>query len=388
MRFETGAEKPKWRESMNGKFTCGIVAVAFAANLAGAEECANAGTCVPEETEAPTIAEVVKALGLEIYGQANVSLDYLDDGAGDGSAYLSDNASRLGFKGSTVVSDEVKLIWQMESAISFDENANSLSARNSYVGFDTPAGKVIAGRHDTPFKMLGCAGGLFINRVGDYRNVFGAKDATGAETFDNRLNNIVMYTSPSYSGVTATLAYVPEDGVENTEVYAGNVMYKSGDLLAGLAYEQHGVAFGNNGNAGGDEAKALRALVSYKMGDVKVNVAYESLMDADTTDYTRNSLGLGLSYDLSEKVVLKGQVYATDGDDTADDAGAVMYVMGVDYKLAPTTTLYVAAGLADNDSAAQFSMSGGGHEDSVTPAAPGEDSYGISFGLVHKFSYK
>ena len=356
---------------MKCKLAYGIIASVIATGIAGAEEA--------------SIADAVKALGVEIYGQANVSMDYLDDGAGDGSVYLSDNASRLGFKGSTVINDEVKLIWQMESAVSLDDgdtsDNNKLCNRNSYIGFDTPYGKIITGRNDTPYKTLGIKGDLFLNRIGDYRNILGSV----SESFDQRVNNVVMYTSPTSGGVTATVAYVPEDGAVNTEIYSASVIYQQDGLLAGLACEQHGIAIKN---AGGDEAQGIRALISYKTGDVQANVIFESLINADATDYNRNSIGAGVAVDMSEKVVLKGQIYATDGDDTEDNAGAVMYVAGVDYKIAKSTTLYAAVALTDNEGSASFAMSGGGgHEDKVTPAA-GDDPVGISFGIVHKFSYK
>ena len=168
---------------MNKKLVIGIAAITAATTLANAEE-------------KKTVAEV---LGVEIYGQANVSVDYLDDGS-DGMFDLSDNASRLGFKGSTVVNEDIDLIWQMESAISLDDgdstDGNKLCNRNSFVGFKSSKGQLIFGRHDTPYKTLGVKGDLFVNRIGDHRNIFGKE-----ENFNLRNSNSILYTTPSANGL-------------------------------------------------------------------------------------------------------------------------------------------------------------------------------------------
>ena len=66
-------------------------------------------------------------------------------------------------------------------------------------------------------------------------------------------------------GLTATVAYtMDEDATVEQDVFSANVLYKNGALLAGVACEMHGEDL-----SGGDASKGIRAMASYKTGDLK-----------------------------------------------------------------------------------------------------------------------
>lgn len=317
-------------------------------------------------------------IGLDIYGKLHASTDYLDDGE-DNSLYVSSNSSRLGFKGGVNL-EQLELIWQIESLVNLDESGSTLATRNSYVGLSNEAaGTIFWGRHDTPMKTVGRKVDFFGDRIGDSRNLIGAAGAG----FNMRASNLITYITPDLSGVTATIAYGAEEGTDKGDLVSGSLTYKQGGLYLGAAAEQHNEAWGESG----EEAETgLRLAAKYAMEEVAIGGLYEVLQDTDgVSGADRNTGGLGIAYTPGGcDATLKGQWYMTDGIDGMDDTETNMFVVGVDYALADSTTLYLVYAIADNEDAASTGVSGGGHGDTVTPVA-GKDPYGIGLGIIYKF---
>jgi predicted porin len=330
-----------------------------------------------------------KTEGPNLYGQANLSLDALDSGS-NSSPYVSSNSSRLGVKGDKAINDDNNVIYQIEWQVWMDQSERGGTAtaplpstvnqafrlRNTFAGVATPYGTVRAGHFDTPFKVVGCNHGLFINRIGDFRNVVGV----GGGGFNQRPDNVISYTTPTHSGLTGVVAYAAENGTPAGGIISGAVMYKNGPLKANAAYEDHGKGTTNGINS----ESGVRLAGTYTFGDFAVMGLFESLMDlAGVAGADRETYGGGVSYD-AKVCTVKGQIFTTDGTDNVANSGGTMFVLGVDKKLTERTTLYAAYAETSNDSAATMGMSGGGHGDSVTPAA-GFDPSGFSLGLHHKF---
>lgn len=338
-----------------------------------------------------------------VYGVAHISVDALDnDGPGpDGlggirgeedGTFVSSNESRIGFKGDEDLSPGLKALWQIETEINLDEGDNEddeteLANRDSFIGLQGGWGTVLAGRHETPFKIVSRKVDLFDERIGDSRNILrnegvNATAATpgGSVGFDERPGNVVAYISPGFAGVQGMLLYSAEEGLDNGDLASANLAYGNGPVWMGAAYETHGEALA----AGGEEENGWRLGASYSTGVLKVTGLYQQLKDlGGVTGADRDSWGIGGALSLGNNAI-KAQWYSADDLDTVPDSGADMWAVGLDHHFSKRTTGYVAYARTDNDSASAFSMAGDGHGDNVAPPVGGDPS-GFSLGLIHRF---
>jgi len=314
-----------------------------------------------------------------IYGVAHVSVDALDnDASGEDERdglFVSSNSSRIGFKGSEDLGGGLKAIWQIESSVDLAHSGGVLAGRNSFVGLAGGFGAVIAGRHDTPFKIIGRKVDLFADQIGDAQNL----TSVGGIGWDLRPNNVVAYISPTFNGLQAIVAYVAEDGGEDTDAYSLNLTYSNGPLFLGAAYEQH-----NEGLTtlvgGDDEETGFRLAASYEFGAFKVTGLYQNLSDVGgVSGDDADAWGLGAAYSFGNNVV-KAQYYSVDSDATGD---ADMWAIGLDHNFSKSTTAYIAYAQTDNDDDGAYTMEGPGHGSHFDVV--GDKPSGFSIGLIHKF---
>lgn len=287
------------------------------------------------------------AADMKIYGQAHLAGSYLDNGASGADEYsalnISSNSSYLGFRANYDFNEHLRGIAQIEGDVNFDgEGDNAIYSRNTFLGLGGAWGEVKIGRMDTPLKVLRSRVDLFGNQVGDARNVM-------AGSFDNRFKRSILYTSPTFYGLTADLHYSTEteeeksggavDGNDN-DAWSASLTYRQGPLYAAVAYEQ----WNNQDKA--KERDATRVAVSYNIADV-VRItgfahfaSYEQREDA-------NTYGIGVRYALTPQVALKAQYYTLDSD--ANNADADLIAVGVDYQAAKNLRFYLNYAQVSND---------------------------------------
>lgn len=286
------------------------------------------------------------AADMKIYGQAHLAGSYLDNGASGADEYsalnISSNSSYLGFRANYDFNEHLRGIAQIEGDVNFDgEGDKAIYSRNTFLGLGGAWGEVKIGRMDTPLKVLRSRVDLFGNQVGDARNVM-------AGSFDNRFKRSILYTSPTFYGLTADLHYSTETGEKSNGAVDGNdndawsasLTYRQGPLYAAVAYEQ----WNNQDKA--EERDATRVAVSYNIADV-VRItgfahfaSYEQREDA-------NTYGIGVRYALTPQVALKAQYYTLDSD--ANNADADLIAVGVDYQAAKNLRFYLNYAQVSND---------------------------------------
>lgn len=149
------------------------------------------------------------SIGVTIYGKANVSV--INVHANGGSVWeLSSNASRLGFKGATHLGGNLAAIYKLEFEVFFDDGRDDKSAgnvfrqRNIYVGLQGRAGTLFLGKHDTALKLAQ----LKVDRFNDLP----AGDIKSVLIGENRLANIINYTTPRFGGLSGTVQLVLNEG--------------------------------------------------------------------------------------------------------------------------------------------------------------------------------
>jgi predicted porin len=348
---------------------------------------------------------------VDIYGSINLSVENVDDGANDYNRMVTNNNSFIGFKGSEDLGGGMKAVWQIESNIEVSGNgaaasgtntgtgSNIYGTRNTFVGLAGGFGTVVAGVHDTPYKMATGPLDKFVGTLGDYNAVFGNVAGNPSSFFDLRTGNTIAYISPKFGGFDVKAAYVM--GLEGTasaaadesSAYSLSGTYANGPLFVTAAYEKHnsvGTVTCITGatclGQGTLDRDAWKIGAGYKFGDLSVGAVYET-MDGDTgTAVAHDSWGLNAAYGMGAITLKASYAQAGEIDNTAGvevaNTGADMWAVGVDYALSKRTIVQLTYANMDNDSAGTWDL---GQGPQVTAAAAGADVSGFSLGVKHTF---
>jgi predicted porin len=314
-----------------------------------------------------------------IYGQANLSVDMVNDGKTTNGAttnHLTSNESRLGFKGSEDLGGGNSVIWQAESTIEMDTgNAGAgvdwltyggspISGKSQFFDRDTflglsnaGIGTLLAGRHDTPYKMSTRRLDLFADNVADNRAVvMGGHDIA--------TSNTIAYVSPSMSGMSVALATVfgaeTATGATNNSkkgsAYSLAGMYDQGPIYATLAYQSIKLGDNNTGDlaanyaAGGifavdDTLKAVKLGGSYTTDQFGVNLVVEKTTDSFAAggDQTGTNYYLGGKFNFTSNDAVKlayGQHGETSTNGVKEKDDAKQTSIGYDHNMSKSTTAY------------------------------------------------
>lgn len=321
--------------------------------------------------------------GVTIYGHAHASFDYTDNGT-DSRADVSSNSSRLGFKGTEDLSDNLAVFWKMEWQVSLSGDGargRDLAQRNRYVGLKGGFGSVLLGRHDLPTKIIGRKVDLFYStQLGENRNLT-AGDFHGGG-LDARVDNVVAYISPTFGGFHIVGAYTadpylgttaPENDMDGVDIAA---IFSKGGFFAAASY-------GNvdGSRIGADDLEWYRLTGSAKFGGFRVVGLYQDFENDLFGD--RKAWGLGGSFSFGKNVV-KAHYYVADDRANVSSTGAEQISVGFDHKVNKRTMLYATYSMIDNDSGASYGFGNAGHDD-VTSPATGDDVDGLSLGLRYTF---
>lgn len=150
-----------------------------------------------------------------IYGKANLTLNKYNlenlDATGQAQTNqnnwkMESNASRIGIKGDIDIAGSLKGVYKLEyeAFLNSDgkgDNGSDFKQRNTYVGLQDKWGTVVFGRHDTPLKLSRVDVEAFHDMP--------IADANYILVGENRLNSVILYSSPTFSGFALTLAAAP-----------------------------------------------------------------------------------------------------------------------------------------------------------------------------------
>jgi predicted porin len=292
-----------------------------------------------------------------IYGKVNVSVVNQDSGSSD-QWKLNSNASRLGVKGKTEIADGLYAVYKAEFEVCVDDGdckGQTFTQRNIMGGIRGSFGTIWAGHHDTPTKLAQNKIDLFNDLEGDMKNTFEG---------ENRVSNMVAYSSPEIKGFAATVAMIPaegadvdQDGQDDTGLADGmsySVSYTMDNLYVALAGDQDV-----------DKQDLVRLVAQYTIDDLQLGLMYQQSEDnLGTKD--ESGFFISAAYKI-DKTTLKAQ-YGSIEDDVDGDKEETLS-LGADYKLAKSTKLFLF--YTDNT-------------DSSVGSADVEDSaFGV--GMEHKF---
>jgi len=364
----------------------------------------------------PAAASAAQVYGdkLEVYGKFHVSLDYLDSGVTssqadanpsttDGSFSVASNSSRVGFKGKYQLDDQFAALYQVEQEIHVDNSAaGTWNGRNTFIGLDTGAGKILVGNHDTPFKSLGGEFLLFGDTAGSWRGIMGAEanssglGTSGDDIFNNRVKNMVMYTGSFGAGQAGTFGV---DVLYSASTQSGNTGDNNdyGDFSAGLHYKIAGLHLGvayehpSTGNAAQgklDDIKATRFGAKYAFGPVVVGGLYEHITDdlpgGGSGPLDRDAYGANVTYNVTGATAVMVQALQADDYGNTKNTGATRIALGASHKVNSNLGIYAVYAQTNNDDNAAFPVTGHDHGDHPATLA-GKDPTAFSVGAKLTF---
>ena len=226
-------------------------------------------------------------------------------------------------------------------------------------------GTLLAGRHDTPFKLA--KGGVDV--FNDYDNVGLGKLMVG----ENRVNNVIAYKSPTLVGVPVTFmaaAVLSEEDkdadVANTDIDEGANGYS-----ASLAYDQNGVylAAGYDNNIRSSQTdSAWRLAGSVDMGKMNMvpgltlGALYQETDVADKPEDEKSWLVSGKYKIGATPWAVKAQYIDTSNRSGEKDRDATEVALGAEYTINKATKGHLYAAQIDTDNVSDKTIVGGGLE--------------------------
>ncbi|WP_416192222.1 porin [Neisseria sp. CCUG12390] len=191
-----------------------------------------------------------------LYGQIKSSVSTsqvkIKGGAGTeksaASTRINDNTSRIGFKGSEKLGDDLTAIWQLEQRASIlgQSNSERWGNRDSFIGVEGKFGKLRAGNMNN-----------MLNEMDTIDTWMWSTNALGLGVFTRTgsRNVSLRYDSPKFAGVQLNAQYSPRDNQNPDDKYtheqAGRDQYNAGitysnpEFFAKLAYNLRKNRVGN-----------------------------------------------------------------------------------------------------------------------------------------------
>ncbi len=333
---------------------------------------------------------VALADGPTVYGKMNVTYemadyDYEDNDDDFDRWELNSNASRLGFKGSEDISDNLSVIYQAEYEILVDDGAKQgggvdhpFSQRDIFIGLKGGWGTFQAGKFDTPLKKS--QGKI------DQFNDMSDGDISNVIVGENRISNILQYSSPKLADVVS-LNVAIQPGEEDCSLnnvtpgvdcddgaadgFSVSAVFENDVIYAALAMDD-----GINGD------DVTRLTVAGNLGPVELGFLYQMAEESDDTSAAdkadeQDGYILSAGFKLGEMGKLRAQIGYSETDDNDTFNGTTdtsQYGLGYDYKLSKQTKLFVNYIALSEE-----------FEDDSPNSAEDTDFTRVQFGIDHKF---
>ena len=172
-----------------------------------------------------------------VYGKLWISVESQDTASGTEVDMVS-NASRIGIKGSMDFGEGIEAIYQAEYEVdpvdgTADESKDrTFKQRNSFVGLKGSMGTIFLGKHDTATKKSQKKIDLFNDLAGDIKNILQG---------ENRMSDLVGYTTPKINGFSATFnAIKGTEGLGDDSIgdsTSTSISYDSENFYIALAFD-------------------------------------------------------------------------------------------------------------------------------------------------------
>ncbi|WP_054204256.1 MULTISPECIES: porin [Pseudoalteromonas] len=234
---------------------------------------------------------------IKIYGRAHLGLLNSDIGQGNETS-IENYSSRLGVKGYTQIGKNLEAVYKFEFAVNIDNNADTLTSRNQYVGLKGNFGQVVIGRHDTALKVSQGKLDVMNDFSGDLKSFFNG---------DNRLGDVMHYSSPKLGELQLIVTYVADKNEKQNDETGISMAAVYGDSK--LKKTTYYISVAHDSKVAGYDIS--RATVQGKVGPLVLGAMYQEAKNIDT-DISAEGYLVSASYKI-DKYKLLAQYQDNDG---------------------------------------------------------------------------
>lgn len=315
---------------------------------------------------------------ITLYGRVHVEVESVQASGGGKPdvprrTRVTDQASLLGVRGAERLTRDLHVFYQLETGFDPQGPGNTFAARNSGVGLRGAWGSVLVGRWDSPYKTANIA----VDQFHDV-TIAGIKSANEDRgNFDNRLQNVLEYWSPSFAGFFVRGAVTSNENRTATldpRVYAASLAYRRGRYYAFYAYEEHrdlkAATPKETGNSVGGKVR---------LGPFVLGATWQQY---EKTNLTRKrSYLLSLAYFLgrNEFIYQYQNAHGGGAQGAATEPDCNVNSAAYQYNFSRRTFFLALYTRIDNNAAGDCRFGAGGL------GTTGQDSDGFSVGLRHVF---
>ena len=279
-----------------------------------------------------------------IYGKANMSIQSSDEGEGSFTEVKS-NSSRIGFKGSHDISDELTVVYKAEFQVDLDGDSakgDSITDRNQYLGLKGNFGEVLIGNNDSVLKQSQGKVDLFSDLNGDIKSLWKG---------ENRMADSITYKTKKFNNFQFGVTYVAEDSIDGEDATSFAVTYGDAELKKSKLY----AAIAIDSEIKGYDV--TRATVQGKLAGFTLGAMIQT-QESVSSGAEMDGFLASAKYSI-DSWSLKAQLQTANFDGGDDKSGVTL---GADYKLAKSTKLYGFYTTFDMDSGADEDYLGAGIE--------------------------
>ena len=252
-----------------------------------------------------------------VYGKLWISVESQDTASGTEVDMVS-NASRLGIKGSMDFGEGIEAIYQAEYEIdpvdgTADESKDrTFKQRNSFVGLKGSMGTIFLGKHDTATKKSQKKIDLFNDLAGDIKNILQG---------ENRMSDLVGYTTPKINGFSATF-----NAIKGTEGLGDDSIGDSTSTSFSYDSENFYIALAFDSELKGYDSTRLTLQIPFNRSQLGI-----MFQDSEKLSTGEEEDGYVISF--SQKVGDKGTFKFQQAESDMKLDSGKQFSFGYDYKL-------------------------------------------------------
>ena len=252
-----------------------------------------------------------------VYGKLWISVESQDTASGTEVDMVS-NASRLGIKGSMDFGEGIEAIYQAEYEVdpvdgTADESKDrTFKQRNSFVGLKGSMGTIFLGKHDTATKKSQKKIDLFNDLAGDIKNILQG---------ENRMSDLVGYTTPKINGFSATF-----NAIKGTEGLGDDSIGDSTSTSFSYDSENFYIALAFDSELKGYDSTRLTLQIPFNRSQLGI-----MLQDSEKLSTGVEEDGYVISF--SQKVGDKGTLKFQQAESDMKLDSGKQFSFGYDYKL-------------------------------------------------------
>ena len=252
-----------------------------------------------------------------MYGKLWISVESQDTASGTEVDMVS-NASRLGIKGSMDFGEGIEAIYQAEYEVdpvdgTADESKDrTFKQRNSFVGLKGSMGTIFLGKHDTATKKSQKKIDLFNDLAGDIKNILQG---------ENRMSDLVGYTTPKINGFSATF-----NAIKGTEGLGDDSIGDSTSTSFSYDSENFYIALAFDSELKGYDSTRLTLQIPFNRSQL-------GIMFQDSEKLSTGVEEDGYVISFSQKVGDKGTLKFQQAESDMKLDSGKQFSFGYDYKL-------------------------------------------------------